>query len=165
MFEKVGKRIQNKKPATPGLARKSELHWSVRLGVSFRLFARLPIDEEEGDTVVFCPAAALPAKRWLNQALQEASSEWYKFEGDELVIVSSHLFDCSRHGLLVMGNFSLSFYSIDTFQRGQSVLKQLQDLPTSITGTKGPEGSTRLPCDFFKPIILDPSTSVSKRSV
>lgn len=85
VFETLGKRIQAKKPTTSGLPRKSELYWSVRLGVSFRLFARLPIDEGKPGHAVFCPAAALPTKRWLDDVLQQAST--FKSDGDDLAIV------------------------------------------------------------------------------
>jgi hypothetical protein len=59
--------------------------WGRRLGMSLRLYARLPIDEGKPDGPVFCPAAALPAKGWIEQVCHERNE--YNFD-DGLIIVS-----------------------------------------------------------------------------
>lgn len=78
VFETLGKRLQTRQP-----------EWCCRVGVSMRLYARLPVactdDSSQGPQ--FCSTSALPAKRWLERLASERHH--FNFDGETLGIVSA----------------------------------------------------------------------------
>jgi hypothetical protein len=68
----------------------AEGDWPTRVGVSMQLWAHLPLDEgiPTEDRAVFCPAAVIPTKEWMEDASNEARELELELAGDGLTIVS-----------------------------------------------------------------------------
>lgn len=76
VFDTLGERLQARPP-----------EWCRRVGVSMRLYARLPISIEGGQHgPTFSASSALPAKRWLERVFNERGR--YHTNQDGLVAVS-----------------------------------------------------------------------------